>query len=191
MTSANSSQVGKSAAFFAVLGLLMFGFGFALAPLYEVFCQVTGWGGGRQIVAEVAPTSSNSLGSRSNSTSSAVATTAMPVVMVTHLDQSAQQMKFFPAERRRDIQLGEVSEVIFVAENLTSRPRVVRAIPSISPVPAVTAIKKIECFCFREQPLAAGERKEFVMRFWVDPQMDAGVKEVVLGYTLYEVAATT
>ncbi|ESP91870.1 MULTISPECIES: cytochrome c oxidase assembly protein [Pseudoalteromonas] len=159
----------------AVLG--MFAFAFALVPLYDVFCDITGLNGKVDLV--VAQQSETVDDSRQ-----------VEVSFTTHAKSSAP----FSVKAQQysvSVQPGKLSEVQFVAYNLSDRARVMQAIPSVSPGQAAKYLHKLACFCFDQQPLAANQSMEFTLRFYVDTELPADVQELTLSYTLYDVTDTT
>lgn len=152
----------------------MFGFGFALVPLYDVFCDLTGLNG------------------KTNST--AVAYTASSVdesrtVRVQFITRNAKGIpwKFEPVINEIDVHPGEMKLVSFYAKNNASHDIIGQAVPSVSPGLAANYFHKIECFCFTQQPLAAGKDVEMSLQFYVDLELPADIKTLTLSYTLYDI----
>ncbi|MDO3721428.1 cytochrome c oxidase assembly protein [Marinobacter sp. chi1] len=155
----------------AVLG--MFAFGFALVPLYEVFCEITGINGktgGRYEVTEVSEVDVNR------------------TVEVQFLAQNGPDMPwvFKPEVRSIKVHPGESVTINYVAENPTSEPMVGQAVPSLSPSEGTLYFHKTECFCFNQQPLEAGERTEMPLVFIVDRELPEHITKLTLSYTLYD-----
>ncbi|KZN51608.1 cytochrome c oxidase assembly protein [Pseudoalteromonas luteoviolacea] len=154
-----------------VLG--MFAFAFALVPLYDVFCDITGLNGKVDLV--VAEQSTSVDDSRQ-----------VEVSFTTHAKSSAPfQVK--AQQYSVSVQPGKLSEVRFVAHNLSDTARVMQAIPSVSPGQAAKYLHKLACFCFDQQPLDANQSMEFVLRFYVDTELPKDVQELTLSYTLYDI----
>lgn len=152
----------------------MFGFGFALVPLYDVFCEVTGINGKTKSTAssyEAVIVDENRLVTVEFITRT---NTGMPWVFKTE----TKQVKVHP---------GEMAQVDFYAKNPTVRNIVGQAVPSVSPGVAATYLNKTECFCFNNQPLAAGEDVIMPMIFYVDPQLPKDITFFTLQYTFYDV----
>ncbi len=152
----------------------MFGFGFALVPLYDVFCDITGLNG------------------KTNST--AVAYTASSVdesrtVRVQFITRNAKGIpwKFEPIINEIDVHPGEMKLVSFYAKNNASHDIIGQAVPSVSPGLAANYFHKIECFCFTQQPLAAGTDVEMSLQFYVDLELPEDIKTLTLSYTLYDI----
>jgi len=149
----------------------MFAFGFALVPLYDVFCDITGINGKTDKVAAAAPDRID----RGREISVEFVATHDPAVAV----------DFAPETARIKLNPGDLQVVSFVVENRTGEPIVTTAVPSVSPGEAARHFMKIECFCFQEQPLAPGERKVMPVQFYVDPELPARFKNLTLSYRLY------
>ena len=154
--------------------IAMFGFGFALVPLYDVFCDITGLNG------------------KTNST--AVAYTASSVdesrtVRVQFITRNAKGIpwKFEPVVNEIDVHPGEMKLVSFYAKNNALHDIIGQAVPSVSPGLAANYFHKIECFCFTQQPLAAGTEVEMSLQFYVDLELPADIKTLTLSYTLYDI----
>jgi cytochrome c oxidase assembly protein subunit 11 len=146
---------------------------FAAVPLYRLFCQVTGFAGTTQI-ATTAPGASGSAS------------------VTVHFDANVASnlpWRFTPPDAVK-VRLGEEQQVAFAAVNLGSEPVLGTATFNVTPFAAGKYFDKIECFCFTEQLLMPGERKEFPLVFFVDPSItedaDArGITEMTLSYTFY------
>lgn len=157
-----------------LLVLVMFGFGFALVPIYEVMCQAFGINGktagayqGEQTVDEARQ------------------------VRVQFLATNAAGMvwEFQPQADEVAVHPGAVSEMRFVAFNPTDKPMTAQAIPSVAPSKAAAFFHKTECFCFTQQVLQPGERIEMPVRFIVDRDLPADVRHLTLAYTLFDITA--
>ena len=85
------------------------------------------------------------------------------------------------------MQPGKLYTVSFDAQNLAGGPVVGQAVPNVAPTQAAKHLKKTECFCFRPQAFAAGEKRSMPVRFMLDRELPASVTEVTLAYTLYDV----
>ncbi len=149
----------------------MFAFGFALVPLYDVFCDITGINGKTDKVAAAAPDRVD----RGREVSVEFLATHDPAVAV----------DFAPETALLRLNPGELQLVSFVVENRSDQPIVTTAVPSVSPGEAARHFMKIECFCFQEQPLAPGERKLMPVQFYVDPELPERFKNLTLSYRLY------
>jgi len=157
-----------------IAALLMFGFGFALVPLYDVLCDVTGLNGktGR-IELEQALTTQ-------------VDENRLVTVEFVGRANSDLPWEFRPLVRRVKVHPGEVTEVHYFAKNTTDHTIVGQAIPSLAPGQAAKYFNKTECFCFTQQTLAANESREMPLRFVVDPALPEDVRTVSLSYTFFQ-----
>lgn len=155
---------------FVVLG--MFCFGFALVPLYDVFCEYTGLNGktGVQYVSEE---------------QMQVDTTREIKVEFLANVNNGMPWEFKPLSTSVRVHPGETAKVEYIAKNITNRDIVGRATPSVSPGTAAAYFQKTECFCFTEQVLKAGEEKVMPVVFIVDPAIHEDVKEITLSYTFF------
>ncbi|MGN4064220.1 cytochrome c oxidase assembly protein [Burkholderia gladioli] len=159
-----------------VVAALMFGFGFALVPIYRAICQVTGI---------------NNLVQRDVSAREARNTQVdMSRTISVELDANARgPLGFRPEQRSLDVHPGEVMTVVYDVTNGQGRPVVAQAIPSYAPRQATEYFKKIECFCFTQQTLKANESRRMPVVFVIDPALPKDVKTITLSYTFFELNA--
>ena len=157
-----------------VLVFAMFGFGFALVPLYDVFCDITGLNGKTSTTA-----ASAQVGGVDNERT----------VTVQFISRTAQGIPwvFEPMVNEVKVHPGEMKLVKFYAKNQSMRDIVGQAVPSVSPGRAANYFQKIECFCFNQQPLKASEEVEMALQFYVDEELPEDVSTLTLSYTLYDV----
>lgn len=156
-----------------IAALLMFGFGFAMVPLYDVFCDITGINGktGR-IEAEEA-------------LSQHVDEERLITVEFLATVNSKLPWDFKPMTRKIRVHPGEVTEVSYIAANNTSDTITGQAVPSVAPGKAAQYFNKTECFCFTQQTLGPKETKEMPLRFIVDPELPEDVRTISLSYTFF------
>ncbi|MCJ8318288.1 MAG: cytochrome c oxidase assembly protein [Colwellia sp.] len=152
----------------------MFGFGFALVPLYDVFCDITGLNG------------------KTNGVSVAYAADGIDTsrtITVQFITRTAKGIpwQFEPVVNEVKVHPGEVKFVKFYAKNESSRDIVGQAVPSVSPGIAAGYFQKIECFCFTQQPLKANEDVEMGLQFYIDLELPPEVTTLTLSYTLYDI----
>ncbi|MDX1268848.1 MAG: cytochrome c oxidase assembly protein [Oceanisphaera sp.] len=168
------AHVNRIAVRLGLLAVAMFGFGFALVPLYDVFCDITGLNGktATRAVAESRVVDEQRL---------------VTVEFVTY-QSSGLRGRFDPSVRRLQVRPGEMHQVDFTVSNPGNDSRVLRAIPSVSPGLAASYLRKTECFCFQEQPIAAGDEAVMPMRFYVDQALPADIEVFTLSYTLYDIS---
>ena len=153
----------------------MFAFAFLLAPLYEVFCELTGIDSARLSEASepagIAP-------------AAAQQTRMIKVEFLTHTPNPAA-WEFEPGELSMMVTPGKPAETHFLARNLLPHDVISFTRPAVRPIEAVSHVSKQVCFCFEEQPFAAGEQRELPVRFTVDSDLPAHVDTVTLAYTLF------
>jgi cytochrome c oxidase assembly protein subunit 11 len=167
---------GKAVAKLVMIVVGMFGFGFALVPLYDVFCDITGINGKTSNEASVYETVE-------------VDTNRTITVEFITRTNTGMPWEFKAQTKRVEIHPGEMSEVAFYVRNPTNRDIIAQAIPSVSPGTAALYVNKTECFCFRHQPLKAGEEATMPMTFYIDPQLPKDITFFTLQYTLYNITA--
>lgn len=154
----------------------MFAFAFLLAPLYEVFCELTGLDSERL-----------SRASEPAGVAHAAAIDDSRVVKVEFVTTTANPAawEFQPAELSIEATPGRTAETRFVARNLLNHDVISVTRPAIRPLDAAGHVSKQVCFCFEEQPFAAGEQRELPLRFTIDPDLPAHIDTVTLAYTLF------
>ncbi len=164
----------RSLRWLLLIALAMFGFGFAMAPLYNVFCSLTGLNGrtSNKPVAAV---------------QSGVDTTrTVTVEFVANVNGTAP-WEFRPAVTKLEVHPGQFYRTTFFAQNLTGEPLVGQAIPSVTPGPAATHFQKIECFCFSRQAFKPHESRDMPVVFRLDSAVSSDISTVTLSYTFFKV----
>lgn len=159
----------------AVVAVAMFGFGYAMVPLYDKFCEITGLG-------------TRTAGEFSSSEAPSGAVDPDRTVLV-HFDanvNSGLPWDFVPTEKIMEVHPGELNETLYMARNRADAPVVAQAVPSVAPGQASLYFNKTECFCFTEQMLGPGESREMPVRFVVDPKLPKGIDMVTLSYIIYK-----
>lgn len=162
-----------------VLSLLVvvagaFGFGYLLVPLYDVFCEITGFGGrtNTEAVAVVeAPDLSREI----------------RVEFVTTVNSYAP-FEFAADMDSMTVHPGQMYFATFTAKNMTGKDKVAQAVPSVAPVAAAEHFVKIECFCFNSQLFAGNEERAMPLQFIVDPDLPDYVDTITLQYTFFDTA---
>jgi cytochrome c oxidase assembly protein subunit 11 len=150
----------------------MFGFGYLLVPAYDIFCEITGLGGRtNEAPARVVATPDE--------------TRSVDLEFVTTVNQAAP-WTFRAQAPGMQVHPGGLYEAVFVATNLTGRPQVAQAVPSVAPSEAAAHFRKLDCFCFTTQEFAANESRELLVRFIVDPELPEYVDTITLSYTLFD-----
>ena len=158
-----------------ILTAAMFGFGFALVPLYDVFCEITGFGGRtntESVAVEEAPDLSREI----------------RVEFVTTVNSYAP-FEFDADLNSMTVHPGKMYFATFTARNMTENDKVAQAVPSVAPVAAAEHFVKIECFCFNSQEFAANEEKAMPLQFIVDPDLPDYVDTITLQYTFFDTAS--
>jgi cytochrome c oxidase assembly protein subunit 11 len=176
-TTQESTGVGKLAAKLALTVVGMFGFGFALVPLYDVFCEITGVNGktGAQVTYEA--------------TAADVEVARTVTVQFASMNNGAMGWEFRPMQAQIDVHPGALNEVKFYARNPTAQRMIGQAVPSISPSVGTDYLHKTECFCFTQQVLEAGQSIEMPVRFFIDKALPQDVHKLTLSYTLFDITA--
>jgi cytochrome c oxidase assembly protein subunit 11 len=156
----------------------MFGFGFVLVPIYDVFCEITGLNGktGGQYAYEAAKVK--------------VDDSRLVTVQFLASNNAGMSWKFEPAVREIQVHPGELTEVSFYAHNTGFEAMVGQAVPSVSPFRAADYLHKTECFCFNQQTLAAGQDIDMPLLFFIDQDIPEDLTKLTLSYTLFDVTAS-
>lgn len=163
----------RSAGKLSLVVLAMFGFGFALVPLYDVFCEITGLNGKTGVV-------------EASSLDEVVDETRLVTVEFTGSVNSRLPWAFAPIRQKMKVHPGKIYDASFIARNLGPVAKVGQAVPSVSPATASRYFDKIECFCFSAQRFESGEERELPLRFVVDTELPEEIKTVTLSYTFFE-----
>jgi len=171
----NRPRHGKTAAKLSLIVVGMFAFGFALVPLYDMFCEITGLGGRTGDQYTYDPASMQTDTSR-----------LVKVNFVTNTN-GGMVWEFWAEKNGVRVHPGEVKEVKFYVHNPTDRRMVGQAIPSVVPQRAAEFFHKTECFCFYNQVLEPGETMEMPMRFILDTELPKNVPTISLSYALFDV----
>jgi cytochrome c oxidase assembly protein subunit 11 len=158
-----------------VFGSLLFAF--ALVPLYDVLCSLTGLNGKTQNTSSVMAQAK-------------VDNTRWVTIQFTSSVMPGLGWNFYPKQGSIKLHPGQIETVIFVAKNTTNEVVVGRAVPSVTPGIAASNLKKIECFCFVNQSLKAGEEKEMPLRFFVSPELPKEVSDMTLSYSFFPAVQT-
>jgi len=150
-----------------------FGFGFALVPLYNVLCSVTGYGDQKKLLEKVSAI-------EHPQTSRTVTVEFLTDVA------SAGEWEFRPVKRTIQVHPGELYTAQFFAHNLTGRESTAQAVPNIAPSEVAAYFHKTECFCFSPQHFASGEGRDMPVRFIIDPALPEHIDIITLAYTFYD-----
>jgi cytochrome c oxidase assembly protein subunit 11 len=167
--------VNKSALKLAIIPLLMFGFGFALVPLYDVFCDITGLNGktGRVEASEI----DADLVDRSRT---------IEVRFLANTN-TGLPWSFEPLVKKMQVHPGQVYEAVYRVRSASDNKTMGQAVPSVSPGLAAQHFNKTECFCFTQQELEGRETRDMPIQFIVDTDISADIEQITLSYTFFSV----
>lgn len=165
-----------------VVTVLCFAFGFALVPLYDVFCEVTGLNGK---TAGPGDFTVGGLGGAGDASANVIDTRRVITIEFTDTVMPGLPWEISPQTARLDVHPGELHLVTYRVRNLSNEPVVGQAVPSVSPGVAAASFNKIDCFCFTQQALAPGETKELPLVFTLKPDIDKGVHTITLAYAFF------
>lgn len=166
----NKQMLGK----LLVIAILMFGFGYALVPIYKKICEITGV----------------NILTAQEVTVKAVGNTQIDKsrLITVEFDANAQgPWRFRPTVNSLQIHPGEMAQVVYEVVNTQARSIDAQAIPSYAPQQVAAHFKKVECFCFKQQTLGPNEAKQMPVVFYIDPALPKNIKTITLSYTFFEV----
>jgi cytochrome c oxidase assembly protein subunit 11 len=152
----------------------MFGFGYALVPLYYVFCDITGLGG-RSNREPIAMTEVEHIVDQQRT---------ITVEFIANVTSDAP-WEFTPNVTKMQVHPGEFYQTHYNARNLSEKPLVGQGVPSIAPAEGSLHFQKIECFCFEQQTFEPGESKEMPVVFRIDPALPKAITTLTLSYTFF------
>lgn len=173
----NRRMMGK----LLVVTLAMFGFGYALVPMYRAICDALGIN---------VLTLSEQRATTGNWSGRATANTQVDTTRSITIEFDANvrgPWDFKPAQRSVQVRPGEMTTVEYEFTNVQNRTMTAQAIPSYAPMQASPHFTKVECFCFNEWTLAPGETRRWPVAFVVDPKLPKDVTTITLSYTFFEV----
>jgi cytochrome c oxidase assembly protein subunit 11 len=177
--SQNSTMLSK----LAVVVLAMFGFGYALVPIYNAICEMTGVNilalGEQTVPGEKAVLPANTQVDTSRT------------ITVEFDANTSGPWHFRPAQSALQVHPGELTTVMYEFQNTQNRRMAAQAIPSYAPQQAAAHFNKLECFCFNQYTLDAGEKKSWPVVFVIDSKLSKDVKTITLSYTFFEVGGKT
>ena len=174
-TNAQSSEIKRTVRKLCLIVLAMAAFAWALVPLYDLFCEITGLNGKTGGPYTYDPATASPDTSR--------------LVKVNFITNTNQGMvwDFWSEKGGVRVHPGELKEVNFYVKNTTDRVMVGQAIPSLVPVSATQYFHKTECFCFNQQILQPGEEMVMPMRFIVGRELPTNVQSINLSYALFDI----
>ncbi len=160
------------------LAVGMFGFAYALVPLYQVFCEVTGLNG---------KTSGRPADPVTISDTLVVASDREVTIQFLANVNNGMPWEFRPGEHQLRVRLGEINTTDYYARNRANQAVTGQAVPSVAPGAAAKYLHKIECFCFSQQHLEAGEDRYMPLRFYIGVDLPEEIHTLSLSYTLFKV----
>ncbi len=162
-----------------VVAAAMLGFGYALGPIYNAICDITG-------INVLALGDRNIPGATSDVQANSQVDTSRTITV--EFDANARGPWIFKPERSSmQVHPGELATVVYEFQNAQDRRMAAQAIPSYAPRQAAAHFNKIECFCFNQYTLDPGEKKSWPVAFIIDPKLSRDVKTITLSYTFFEV----
>jgi cytochrome c oxidase assembly protein subunit 11 len=173
----NKRMLGK----LCVIAMVMFGFGYALVPMYESICEALG----------INILSRNELLVTGKTGPANTQVDASRTITVEFDANARGPWDFKPAQSSVQVHPGQVTTVMYEFRNVQNRTMSAQAIPSYAPKQAMAHFNKLECFCFNEYTLAPGESKKWPVVFVIDPKLSKDVTTITLSYTFFEVGSKT
>jgi cytochrome c oxidase assembly protein subunit 11 len=175
----NLRMLGK----LAVVAALMFGFGYALVPLYRAICEALG-------INVLSVSEQRTAAAKSDARPNTQVDRTRLITI--EFDANARgPWDFKPAQRSLQVHPGELATVMYEFRNVQNRTMAAQAIPSYAPRQAAPHFNKLECFCFNEYTLQPGESKQWPVSFVIDPKLPRDVTTITLSYTFFEVGGKT
>ncbi len=157
------------------VGMFVFGV-FAMPPLYDKFCEITGIGQAGIRVDDTAGVPGDHLSPDQQRTVK---------LLFDATANSALPWEFKPLQRSMDVTLGEASESVYAVYSLVEKDTAGQAVYNVTPPGAALYFVKTECFCFSRQQLAAGEYREMPVRFYIETDLPENITEITLSYTFF------
>lgn len=155
----------------------MFGLSFAMVPLYRLVCSVTG----------LNSIATNAATKTAESEERNVDVNRWVTIEFDATINGELPLEFKPGIRRLKVHPGEIQELVFHAKNLSDESVTLQAVPGVTPWQATKHLHKIECFCFNQQTLAAGESVEMPLRFYIDSDLPEKFGRMTLSYSIMKV----
>lgn len=173
MLKLNRAMLGK----LLVVAVLMFGFGYALIPVYKHMCELLGINVLTQTDGTVTYDKNTQIDQSRK-------------ITIEFDGNSQGPWRFRPTKRSVEVHPGELTTVMYEVVNTQNRTVQAQAIPSFAPQLVMQHFKKVECFCFKQQTLQANEARQMPVVFYIDPALPRDVKTMTLSYTFFEIAGT-
>lgn len=171
----NARMLGK----LAVITAGMFGFGYALVPIYNAICEATG-------INVLALSEREGAGVKVRAPANTQVDLSRTITVEFDVNTRGP-WDFKPEVRSMEVHPGQLSTVMYQFQNIQNRTMAAQAIPSYAPQQAMAHFNKLECFCFTQYTLAPGEKKSWPVAFVIDPKLPKDVKTITLSYTFFEV----
>lgn len=175
----NVRMLGK----LAVIAVGMFGFGYALVPIYKAICEMTG--------VNILAVSEREVPGMRASVPANTQVDRTRTITVEFDANTRGPWEFKPAQRSLQVHPGELTTVMYEFQNVQSHRMSAQAIPSYAPRQAANHFNKLECFCFTQYTLEPGEKKSWPVAFVIDPKISKDVSTITLSYTFFEVGGKT
>ena len=166
----NAVMLGK----LVVIAVLMFGFGYALIPMYKQICELTG--------VNILTNKDDKVAIPENSQIDKTR-----LITVEFDANTTGPWRFRPVSSSLKVHPGEMTQIVYEVVNTQSRKMDAQAIPSYAPQEATAYFKKMECFCFKQQTLGPNEARQMPVVFYIDPKLPKNVTTITLSYTFFEV----
>ncbi len=161
-----------------VVAIAMFGFGYALVPVYKQLCEVMGINVLTQKDGTVVRSANTQVDKTRNIT--------------IEFDANSQgPWRFRPVKNSLTVHPGELTTIMYEVVNTQARTVQAQAIPSYAPQSATPYFKKVECFCFKQQTLKPNEARQMPVVFFIDPGLPREVTTITLSYTFFEIEGTS
>ncbi len=174
----------KTAVKLLIVVIAMFGFGYALVPLYSVVCQFFGVGRFADIESGTYDPSAQQQVVKDMAAHKDLARN-VKIEFITALN-SGMKWEFKALQKEVVVHPGVMNSVDFYAKNLTGRDVIAQAVPRILPGNATKYFTKIECFCFTQQTFKKGEARKMPLKFMVNPDLPKNIDTITLSYTFFD-----
>jgi cytochrome c oxidase assembly protein subunit 11 len=156
-----------------LIPVVMFGFGYLMVPIYDVFCDITGINGKTGAI------------STAEASRQTVAENRLIKVEFTSSVNETGPWEFKPDQTSMMVHPGKPYHANYTAKNLLDQDAISQSVPSVAPLKAAGHFNKTECFCFTEQAFKANEQRTMPLTFIIDPDIPRDVDTVTLSYTLF------
>ena len=163
--------------------VVMFAFAFALVPLYQLICDITGLNGNTSNLKQVEEIN--------NIDEVEIDTSRKVRLQFVAINNKHVPVKFDAVTTETTLHPGEIKTYHYKLKNLTNKNMVVQAVPSVSPNLASSYLRKIECFCFSAQPLAPNEEAELFVNLYIHKKLPQDIGTLTLAYSLFDITDTS